>query len=119
MSLLEGVFNHLVLPPKLPGRQDPHLEDESQDFIKRLIKALDTLSAASKAHMNDALSSVRQSLCLCSVLNRGRLDKDSLFATFQKLGEEQLVLHIVEQNAALLIRRSKRYDCDSRAQSMI
>ncbi|ROW07311.1 hypothetical protein VMCG_03763 [Cytospora schulzeri] len=106
MSLLEGVFNHLVLPPKLPGRQDPHLEDESQDFVKRLIKAIDTLSiAATNTHMVDALVSVRQSLRLCSVLNRGRLDKDALIAAFQKFGKEQLILHVIEQNAAILIRR--------------
>ncbi|KUI56442.1 hypothetical protein VP1G_03790 [Cytospora mali] len=108
MSLLEGVFNHLVLPPKLPGRQDPHLEDESQDFIRRLIKAVDTLSTTTNnvQDLDDALNSVRQSLRLCSLLNRGRLDKDTLLSALQNLGSEQLVLYVVEQNAAVLIRRN-------------
>lgn len=120
MSLLEGVFNHLVLPPKLPGGQDPHLEDESQDFIKRLIKAVDTLSGTTtNAHINGTLASVRQSLHFCSVLNRGRLDKDTLISVFQRFEEEQLVLYVVEQNAALLIRRTKRYVRDSRVEYMI
>lgn len=109
-ELLEGVFNHLVLPPKLPGRQDPLLEDESQDFIKRLVKAVDVLYVAVRAARNltEALASLRQSLCLCSTLNRGRLDKDTLLAAFHKLGSEPLILYVVEQNAALLISKKKR-----------
>ncbi|KUI72508.1 hypothetical protein VM1G_07810 [Cytospora mali] len=112
MSLLEGVFNHLVLPPKLPGRQDPHLEDESQDFIKRLIKAVDTMSTVANnvQDLAETLNSVRQSLRLCSLLNRGRLDKDTLISAFQDLGSEQLVLYVVEQNAAVLIRRNNSAD---------
>lgn len=120
MSLLEGVFNHLVLPPKLPGRQDPDLENESQDFIKRLIKAVEMLGyTTTNARMSNTLASVRKSLYLSGVLNRGRLDKDALISAFRMLEEEQLVLHVVEQNAALLIRRNKRYVCVSRAKYTI
>lgn len=110
MSLLEGVFNHLVLPPMLPGRQDPHLDDESQEFIKRLTKAIDHVNCltSSTYDLTEVLDSVRQSLHLCGVLNRGRLDKDALVDAFQKLGSNQLILYVVEQNAALLVRRDYR-----------
>ena len=40
---LEWVYNHLVLPPKVPGGQCPHLDEEAQDFVGRLFSAVDTL----------------------------------------------------------------------------
>lgn len=110
MSLLEEkVFNHLVLPPMLPGGQDAQLEDEAQDFIQRLLKAVGTLRGAVGSEHDEALTSLDQSLRLCSTLNRGRLDKETLLPAFQKLGNACLILYILEQNAALLIRRHKRY----------
>jgi hypothetical protein len=43
MALLESVFNHLVLPPKLPGQQDRDIEGIEQSILTRLIRACDTL----------------------------------------------------------------------------
>ncbi|KAK7702617.1 hypothetical protein SLS64_009580 [Diaporthe eres] len=103
---LEGVYNHLVLPPKLPGGQDPHLDEEAQDFVERLFNAVDTLDNATKEVYTESLSSLRQSLRLCGQLNHGCLDKDTLAAAFKDLGDAPLILYVVEQNAALIIRQS-------------
>lgn len=104
---LEGVFNHLVLPPKLPGGQDPHLEEEAQDFVTRLVAAVVTLDKATDEAYTQHLSSLSQSLHLCGQLNRGGLDKDTLSAAFKDLGDAPLILYVAEQNAALIIRQTR------------
>lgn len=43
MMLLESVFNHLVLPPKVPEHQDVDLESIEQDIVLRLIHACGTM----------------------------------------------------------------------------
>ncbi|KAL2277594.1 hypothetical protein FJTKL_15342 [Diaporthe vaccinii] len=103
---LERVFNHLVLPPKLPGGQDPHLDEEAQDFVERLLNAIDTLDKATHEVYAKSLSSLRQSLRLCRQLNRGCLDRDTLVAAFKDFKGTPLILYVVEQNAALIIRQS-------------
>lgn len=104
---LEGVYNHLVLPPKLPGGQDPHLDEEAQDFVTRLVAAVVTLDNATNKAYTEPLSSLCQSLRLCSRLNRGCLDKDKLAAAFKDLDDAPLMLYVAEQNAALVVRRSR------------
>lgn len=104
---LEGVFNHLVLPPKLPGGEDPHLDEEAQDFVTRLIAAVVTLDSATNLAYTEPLSSLCQSLRLCGKLNRGCLDKDALAAAFKEFSDAPLILYVVEQNAALIIRQSR------------
>lgn len=104
---LEGVFNHLVLPPKLPGGQDPHLNDEAQEFVGRLVTAIETLDKATDELYTEPLSSLRRSLTLCGRLNRGSLDRDAMSAAFQDLGSDPLILYVFEQNAALIIRQSR------------
>lgn len=44
MSVLKEVFNHLVLPPQLPGKQDANIESTGDDIVVRLVHATDTLS---------------------------------------------------------------------------
>ncbi|POS73886.1 hypothetical protein DHEL01_v207720 [Diaporthe helianthi] len=103
---LEGVFNHLVLPPKLPGGEDPHLVEEGRDFVTRLIAAIDTLNAATNENYSQSLAPLLKSLDLCRHLNQSCLDKDTLAAALKDFGHAPLVLHVVEQNAALIIRPS-------------
>lgn len=105
---LEGVFNHLVLPPKLPGGQDPDLDEEAQEFVTRLVAAVVTLDKATNKAYTQPLSSLSQSLQLCGQLNRGCLDKDKLAAAFKDLGDAPLILYVAEQNAALIIRQSRQ-----------
>ena len=98
MASLESIFNHVVLPPKLPGQQDSDIDDVNHAVLARLIRACDTL-AQLPGH----------SLRLCHRLNQGRLEKASLQQAFDSLGpDELLILHVVEQNAAVLIRRQER-----------
>jgi hypothetical protein len=106
MALLESVFNHLVLPPKLPGHRDIDFEGIKQSILTRLIRACDTLGKFTGEQFGETWASVRYSLCICLNINRGRLEKASVLQEFCNLQRNGLlILHVVEQNAALLIRR--------------
>ncbi|KAI0484077.1 hypothetical protein GGR56DRAFT_8381 [Xylariaceae sp. FL0804] len=112
MDLLGSVFNHLVLPPRVPDGQDEDLEGISRDILQRVIRACRRVQSLSTGHVADAYSQVQSSLHACLVINRGdRLDKTILEDQFCQLSPEKLlVLHVLEQNAALLIRQSVHED---------
>lgn len=104
--LLQAVFNHLVLPPQIPGGQDPDIEAVSYDVLTRMIRACATAEALVDSPWTEAFHSVRASLEACLILNSGRLDKSTMRTHFQGLQpNHMLILHVVEQNAAVLIRR--------------
>ncbi|KAH8814811.1 hypothetical protein F5884DRAFT_151839 [Xylogone sp. PMI_703] len=119
MNRLEATFNHLVLPPKLPGRADSDSESIKTDILDRLIRACNTISKSSPvdfgAEFAHTWDSVLKSLSTCAQLNSGEhLEKESLVEIFGKLQPgHQLTLDVVEQNAALLIRRHVRNGSDT------
>jgi hypothetical protein len=105
-ALLEPVFNHLVLPPKLPAKQDIDIAAIEQCILTRLITACETLAKLATQKSAETWSSIRQSLRICRNINPGRLEKASMLHEFRNLSRKDiLILHVVEQNAALLIRR--------------
>jgi len=109
MALLESVFNHLVLPPKLPGQLDTDKEDIESSILTRLIHACDTLGKLSGQEFTQTWASLLKSLRVCLNVNQGRLEKKSMLHEFCSLQpNDLLILHVVEQNAALLIRRHVR-----------
>ncbi|MAD87210.1 MAG: hypothetical protein CL912_29985 [Deltaproteobacteria bacterium] len=106
MALLESVFNHLVLPPKLPGQQDRDIEVVEQNILTRLIRACDSLGELTGQQFAGTWAPVGHSLRVCLNTNLGRLEKASILQAFGRLQPKDLfALHVVEQNAALLIRR--------------
>ncbi|KAI9684828.1 MAG: hypothetical protein M1829_000203 [Trizodia sp. TS-e1964] len=100
-------FNHIALPPRLPGQQDAKLDVVESGLIQRLVNATKHL-----AHLTDPPASrdlwhtLRRSLQTCKYLNSGRrLSKASLLTAFRELqGSDFIALHVTEQNAALIIR---------------
>jgi hypothetical protein len=106
MALLESTFNHLVLPPKLPGQRDIDIEGIERDILIRLKRACDTLGKSTGQQFVETWASVSHSLRVCLNVNTGRLEKISMMQEFCNLQRNDLlILHVVEQNAALLIRR--------------
>ncbi|KAH8590942.1 hypothetical protein B0O99DRAFT_690999 [Bisporella sp. PMI_857] len=106
MALLESVFNHLVLPPKLPGQRDTDLGGVEQSILARLMRTCGALENLTGEKFSETWASVRYSLRICLNLNRGRLEKASLIQEFCNLQRNGLlILYVVEQNAALLVRR--------------
>lgn len=109
MALLESIFNHLVLPPNLPGQQDRDIEHIAERILTRLIRACDTVHSLTGQQFGETWTSVRRSLFICRKLNPGRLDKATMLQEFCSLQQKDLlILYVVEQNAALLIRRHIR-----------
>jgi hypothetical protein len=76
---LEGLINHLVLPPRLPGKEDgnPQLD---RAFFDRLIDASKSLSTLTK---NECWESIRRSLQVSKTIQcnpQTKLDKAMLIS---------------------------------------
>jgi hypothetical protein len=114
MAPLVDVFNHLVLPPKVPGAQDKNIEAIGEDVVGRLIQATSTLSKLSDHEQSSSWKAIRDSLRrFRSLHERGRLEKPSLLLEFSNLRPGQpLLLHVAEQNAALIVRYNDKYAFD-------
>lgn len=110
MTNMRVVFNHLVLPPHVPGKQDANVQHVNDDILTRLIHATATLSKLAGQGETSSWHAVRQSLSRCEYIHAlGRLERRSLISELQRLEHDQpLILYVVEQNAALFVRRSVR-----------
>ncbi|GAW25776.1 hypothetical protein SAMD00023353_1300190 [Rosellinia necatrix] len=106
MDKLQAVFNHLTLPPEVPGAQDTDLDSISSNVIDRLIGACSTAAQISEGTLwQGAYEKLHECLQYCRELNTGRLEKSTLLKHFRQLKTDRpLVLYVNEQNACLLIR---------------
>lgn len=98
---MEALANHITLPPQLPGRKDENLSEIGSDFIAFL------LGSISKLGPNGEYDILRRGLQAAKILNTGgRLQKATLTTALRQMQDgEFLILHIVEQNCGLVIRR--------------
>ncbi|KAH7319411.1 hypothetical protein BKA65DRAFT_101684 [Rhexocercosporidium sp. MPI-PUGE-AT-0058] len=103
---LEDVFNHVALPPRLPGRQDFNIPTIERNLVDRLLLATSDAFSGISA---DGAESLRRSLETAQGVNlNGRLTKASLIAALCSLNyTDFLLIHVSQQNAALIIRREK------------
>lgn len=110
-ELLGSLFDHIVLPPRLPGRQGTRLEQVERALVERLLGATVSLSRLPHNTCVNELESLRRSLETCRRVNSGgRLTKNSLLTALRELrGRDFIALHITEQNAALIIRLQEKY----------
>ncbi|KAI1170580.1 hypothetical protein F4777DRAFT_594856 [Nemania sp. FL0916] len=109
-DLLEAVFNHLVLPPGIPGKQDTDLEAISDDIVRRAIHATGTvLHLMNETPWRKEFEDLRDSLQICLELNRGSLERGCLLKHFKNLAPRSvLILYLNQQNAGLLVRSDKQ-----------
>jgi len=105
--LMKAIFNHVVLPPQLPGKHDDQLGQVEPALIRLLQNASSILRDLTEGGIRDHFDLVCHTLHTCRRVNAGGgLDRGTLRAEFGNLGRTGLlILHIVEQNAGLLIRR--------------
>jgi hypothetical protein len=76
MVPLINVFNHLVLPLKLPNAQDDDVENTSIEITSRLIHATSTMSTLAGPDQASTWLVVRRLLRRChSIHAHGRLEK--------------------------------------------
>ena len=110
MASLEQVFYHLVLPPKVPGKQDTDTQQSNDDILERTVRATRTMGKLAGSQHNSTWKAIRLALRRCALVHAlGRLEKQSLIEEFRHLEHgDPLFFYLEEQNAALLIRRNVR-----------
>ena len=109
MVSVETVFNQLVLPPKLPNQQDADVRAVEDRILSRIIKTCSDLQLKANGETGIALKNLLHSLKICGNINQERLDKAQLLIALRMLRREHvLIVHLVEQNAALLLHRDDR-----------
>ncbi|GLB04652.1 hypothetical protein AtubIFM57258_010668 [Aspergillus tubingensis] len=109
---LRDVFNHIALPPKLPGKKDREPEKVERELIIRLRYAVQTLCHVADDALKPVWESIIATLDTCSIVNQnGIVNKGALL---DALGALQpggaVIVNIGEQNAALLIRMPQSGD---------
>ncbi|EDU49764.1 conserved hypothetical protein [Pyrenophora tritici-repentis Pt-1C-BFP] len=104
-ALLHQLYNHVVLPRDVPGQEDPNLHQLGTELARRLCDAVKQIIPHAPLDDHAGLHAVRLALSSCLTLNvDGRIDKHALARELWQLeGRHALILHVTEQNAALLI----------------
>ncbi len=105
---LELLFNHVALPPRLPYKADGKPEIVEKILTTQLLKCACAFRDQCNQEFRAQWNSVCHMLRHCDVDHRDRqLDKTSLQNAFSDLPAGGLLcLHVVSQNAGLLIHRS-------------
>ena len=111
-SLIRPIFYHVVLPPRLPGREDgARMQLElTEELFRRFKEAVRELRNDAGEQLKTKYTAVLSSLEASeSVLSGQRMTERSLQPQLGKLeASVPLILHIVQQNAGLLIWRRPR-----------
>jgi hypothetical protein len=97
----------VALPPRLPGRQESRLDKIEQALNERLQDTSRSLRDLTADQFGGDWDRVRRILLTCKTVNAGaKLSKASLLTAFRGLQlNDLIILHVAEQNAAILIRR--------------
>jgi hypothetical protein len=105
--LLQQVYHHVVLPRDVPGREDGNLHRIDAEIARRLTDSVKQLVCHAPSEDFAKLDAIRLMLSTCGSLNvEGKIDRNLLVRELRQLEDRQaLVLHVTEQNAALLIYR--------------
>lgn len=108
-AILALVFNHLVLPPQLPGQDDDSAEDVERDLTRRMTDAVKILRSNSGSDTAAVWQSIEESLqVLHQITEDNHINKATLLSCLQGLQPDHaIILHIALQNAGLLIRQPR------------
>ena len=110
-TFLKAVFDHLVLPPKLPGQIDKNLVEIEYSLMSRLANAANSFGhLVSEVESAAAFQSIAITTRECRRVNaEGSLNQKYLVEVFSKLEPgRSLILHVAQQNAGLLIHHRSR-----------
>ncbi|KAH7093546.1 hypothetical protein FB567DRAFT_610082 [Paraphoma chrysanthemicola] len=106
------IYQHVVLPRDLPGRQDESILDIGSELVKRLLQAVSIVASHAPANNLSGLEKLRRTLASSAALNTyGKIDKEKLVGELSRLGTTRsLLLFVTEQNAAIHVYRDFRPD---------
>lgn len=104
--ILELAFNHVVLPPKLPGNQDSNIEDVERKLLSLLLRATNTMKSCAGDDDLFIWQDIEKALRTCGFVNEDRyVNKMALMNVFREFEDQNaVILYITEQNAGLFIR---------------
>ncbi|KAK4169727.1 hypothetical protein QBC43DRAFT_37606 [Cladorrhinum sp. PSN259] len=107
----KSLFHHLALPPRLPQREDPHLDDVEESLVHQLIGAARSMVASHETANSTTWESVRKCLAISRSINSGgRINKTRLMAEMKAMyPKDFLILHIRSQNAGLIVHRQSEH----------
>lgn len=92
-SLLEHVFNHIVLPPRLPGSQDDDIREVEENLAFRMIFAIQQLRWYSTDDVAPTWRRVAAALKSSSVMDEnGAVDEKVVLGNLKSLKSKQTVL---------------------------
>ncbi|KAF7169283.1 hypothetical protein CNMCM5623_002079 [Aspergillus felis] len=106
-NIVALTFNHVALPPRLPGNHDSNTDTEkvNRELVVRLLWSVDALrSACDKLAIWNAIEKL---LRTCTRLNGNTfINRDAALCAFKEIVPgDALILHIAQQNACLCLRR--------------
>ena len=105
-EMLLSVINHVVLPPRIPSRED-HDSVVNQELVRRLIQAAQSIrdhaSSECRLEWEQLLLGLKASQALNS---EDHLDRGVMLDRLRALSSGTfLILHVPNQNAGILIYR--------------
>ncbi|KAH7122883.1 hypothetical protein EDB81DRAFT_861125 [Dactylonectria macrodidyma] len=108
LSLNDALYNHLVLPPQLPHREDPNLIEIESALIERVLTSARYMRDTPEHPSRPTWEALGRSIqATKSIHFGGRVDRSVLARELSILGENDFLLVYVQcQNCALYIRRS-------------
>jgi hypothetical protein len=110
-ALLQSLCHHVALPDRLPNGKEGNLEEIENKLTDLALQACFDLSISTE---DDRLGSIWEKVAIsihtARLVNEGgKLESRSLLQAFRELDRDQaLILHVVEQNAGLIIRHIQR-----------
>ncbi|KAE8135378.1 hypothetical protein BDV38DRAFT_285011 [Aspergillus pseudotamarii] len=107
-TILAMTFNHVVLPPKLPGEQETEAQviEVQNDLLSRVLDAAGKLKEISDAKAVVVWESIEKTLrTLKEVRTEGWVNEASLLGALKDLQPgNAIIVHVALQNACILIR---------------
>jgi hypothetical protein len=110
-SLLCKLYYHVVLPRDLPSGEDHNLPDLQHELLRRLVGAVRQLATYAPLEDTPQIEAIGLALTTCRSLHSGgRINGEKLVEEMREFFPgKALILHVTEQNAALLIYQDKKY----------
>lgn len=113
LDLLPAAYNHVVLPPDLPGNLDSNLFEVNLNLLLRFQEACTEMASSTGVKFQQELNLLCKSLNFCRQIHASPyLDRGQLEGAFRDLNDGgSLIIHVAEQTPASL--------CDAATGEMI
>ena len=108
--MLTMVYNHVVLPPQLPGVEDANPGAIGSDLMTRLAGACGAVKSLIHGNQYARWDAIHRSLLAAKRVNtRGKINRASLALELQQIRPDQtLILYVGQQNAGMLITQQQK-----------